>query len=60
MTWNEFWARIGLSFAWFAVLEIVNAVVDGSLPHWLAALAGLALGFLGTWVFILIIEGDSS
>lgn len=60
MTWNEFWARMGLSAIWFVVLEVINALVDGPLPHWLAALLGLVAGFLGTWIVVIMFGGDSS
>lgn len=60
MTANEFWARMGLSALWFMVLEIVNALVPGGLlPHWLAILCGLVLGFLGTAVFIAVWQPGS-
>lgn len=55
--WPWFWKRMGISLIWFAVLEVINALVpNGLLPHWLAAVLGLVAGFLGTYVIVAMWE----
>lgn len=59
--WPWFWARMGISLAWFIVLEIVNAALpNGLLPVWLAAVLGLVAGFFGTFIFVAIWEHITS
>ena len=60
MTAEQFWARLGLSFVWFAVLAIVNAAIGGLVPIWVCALLGLVFGFFGTMIFVAVWRSDDS
>lgn len=59
MTANEFWARLGLSAVWCLIIEAVDTLMlDNLLPLVISILAGLALGFLATMIFVAVWESD--
>lgn len=58
MTWESFWASMGLSAVWAAVLALVNALLNGLVPLWVCGVLGLVFGFLSTMIFVAVRRTD--